>query len=153
MEQGELVKMVEAAYRQIHTEFTPADVANKVLAMCPDVDRDDLDAAVKAFLDFHDVDFEWNELLRRADVLHVALDKLRARVIAALRHGDENGDYEEAYKLKAEFEAKYAVSARLHAEIERMFEEKKEENRRITELFEAHPECKTLGDLKRKLAS
>ena len=151
--QGELAEMVTAAYRQIHTEFTHADVANKVLEAHPEVNRADLDAAVNAVLDFHDIDLKLKQLCREADVLHDQLHELTVRAIAAGRQGEETGDYKEAWKLKAEFEAKYARSARLHAEITRMFEEKKKERRYVNELFKANPDCKTLGDLQRKLAS
>jgi hypothetical protein len=147
---SEIIAAVELALEQIDGEFTDDDVMAKVLEAHPDLDRNDLNAAVKSVLRFHDVHFEWNELLRRADALHVALDKLRGRVIAALRRGDENGDYEEAYKLKAEFEAKHAVSAQLHAEIEKMYAKMLRERHQIMAEFEAHPECKTLGDLKRR---
>jgi hypothetical protein len=145
---GELAEMVKVAYRQIRGEFTPADVTNKVLEAHPDVDRDDLDAVVKAVLRFYDVDFEWNELGARAlRCQDEGLDLLR-RGLALL---DEDED--EAYRLRDQGNAKIEEANKLQAEYNRMGEKKIEEHRQITELWAAHPDCKTLSDLKRKLAS
>lgn len=147
--QGELAEMVKDAYRQIDGPFTRADVANKVLEAHPDVDRADLDEAVNACLDFHDYDFEWRELgaeaLRQKDE-GLALLK---RGLALLDEGEIN----EAFRLRDQGNAKIAEADRLQADYEQMYEAKLEEHRRVNELFEANPDCETLGDLKRKLAS
>jgi hypothetical protein len=87
------------------------------------------------------VDFEWNQLgelaLRRQDE---GLDLLR-RGAALL---DENE--EEAFRLRDQGNAKVAEADNLQAEYIRMFEQKKEENHRIRELFEANPDCETLRE-------
>lgn len=51
----------------------------------PDLDRNDLDAAIKAVLRFHDVDAEWKELLERAGVVSAAANELSVRAVAALK--------------------------------------------------------------------
>jgi hypothetical protein len=145
MKKAEIIAAVELALRQMSGEFTLDELAAKILEAHPDVDRNALRSAIQNADRFHDAAFEWHELLRQADALSAALDKLRTYAIAALHAGN----FDEAYKLKAQYEEKYAVSVELHGRIERMWAAMKEETRRVNEAFKAHPECKTLGDLRR----
>lgn len=130
---GELAEMVKDAYRQIHGPFTRADVANKVLEAHPDVDRADLDEAVNACLDFHDYDFEWRELggeaLRQKDEGRALL--MRAKALL------DEGEIDEAFRLREQANAKIAEADRLQADYEQMYEAKLEEARRVNELFKA----------------